>query len=870
MASEVGYHVLKTAHNGSPNLRESVNCIANIESDNSREITIIEGENLLSWKRKAVMEGFVVIPSAQGSSKRFKSTSGFNIDKSTAAGGPFLSENEVICTNSLGDVTSNGPCSARPREHNSQKVSPSLIKPTLGKFVETSEERELHGSCQMSCTRPMSKASIAPSEGCVPEIRQAQQSGSGHNPIIFKNYSPDLSTPYKVMFVGEYASSTSVSKHGRMTQTELHEHSSPRSWSQECFGIPKRSSDLPSVISESGPSCIRSCIHETAKCINLGNMCANQAVHKADLHTVDHSDAVAKIKTEVEITNHLDLSSRRVETTGITRCKIPCVARLFDCLDPSQGDTGKLATTAPNIRSFSFQRLISGDITGLEHEFQDNSDEDCDSEQLDHDDSDMYSAVCTPSTQTFSPSLELGVETPQWESLLSDDLYSYHKHCSSDSPLGRAKSVELDSEISGVPLCVDESAASSMEHETHGSPCLQPKLDVGCEPTCSDASTDLYTEMSACQSTQQLQHETPFLDSSIDVYRPILPDALSSEDYSYSYSQHQFHGSPCMHPASKVDQQVSSDVSEDLSLCPRPHDTPGMNRWKDETATSSFRFNETPKGWPVCTEGKLMEVPGTAKAILSSGLLDGYPVSYHAKGGGVLLTGIVKNGGILCNCRFCKGRSVVNISCFEKHAGSTARHPSENIFFENGQSLHDIIRAGWHLSNEKLANIAQGAAKDNTSAVIVNKGLKACNSGSNSSIFIFPSLVRDLNKLLFLPGGLPDGTEVAYYIKGQRILTGTKMGHGIQCSCCNEVISCSLFEAHAGWGSRRNPYHCIFLSDGQSLHKYAQSLAYKLQHNSGADICRENDNLCGECGDGGDLVLCDACPGSFHTGKNLV
>ena len=42
---------------------------------------------------------------------------------------------------------------------------------------------------------------------------------------------------------------------------------------------------------------------------------------------------------------------------------------------------------------------------------------------------------------------------------------------------------------------------------------------------------------------------------------------------------------------------------------------------------------------------------------------------------------------------------------------------------------------------------------------------------------------------------------------------------GILCACCDTVISCSQFEAHAGRGSRRAPYDNIFTADGLSLRK---------------------------------------------------
>ncbi|KAL5537316.1 hypothetical protein UlMin_045665 [Ulmus minor] len=119
---------------------------------------------------------------------------------------------------------------------------------------------------------------------------------------------------------------------------------------------------------------------------------------------------------------------------------------------------------------------------------------------------------------------------------------------------------------------------------------------------------------------------------------------------------------------------------------------------------------------------------------------------------------------------------------------------------------------------------------------------------------------NDLHRLLFMPKGVPDGAELAYYVKGQRILSGYKQGHGIVCNCCNSEISPSQFEAHAGMAARRQPYRHIYTSNGLTLHDIAISLA------SGQNLTTgDSDDMCAVCGDGGDLILCRGCPRAFHT-----
>ncbi|KAH1216672.1 Increased DNA methylation 1 [Glycine max] len=118
---------------------------------------------------------------------------------------------------------------------------------------------------------------------------------------------------------------------------------------------------------------------------------------------------------------------------------------------------------------------------------------------------------------------------------------------------------------------------------------------------------------------------------------------------------------------------------------------------------------------------------------------------------------------------------------------------------------------------------------------------------------------NDLHRLLFMPNGLPDGAELAYYVKGQKLLGGYKQGNGIVCGCCDIEISPSQFEAHAGMAARRQPYRHIYTSNGLTLHDIALSLANGQNLTTG-----DSDDMCAVCGDGGDLILCNGCPRAFH------
>ncbi|KAK8512263.1 hypothetical protein V6N13_097077 [Hibiscus sabdariffa] len=121
----------------------------------------------------------------------------------------------------------------------------------------------------------------------------------------------------------------------------------------------------------------------------------------------------------------------------------------------------------------------------------------------------------------------------------------------------------------------------------------------------------------------------------------------------------------------------------------------------------------------------------------------------------------------------------------------------------------------------------------------------------------------DLHRSLFTKKGLPDGAELAYFIKGKsftrKYLEGYKKGDSIVCRCCERKLSPSQFEAHAGLADRRQPYRHICTSNGMTLHDIALSLANGQRFTTG-----RSDDICAICGNAGDLLLCHECRLAFH------
>jgi hypothetical protein len=101
----------------------------------------------------------------------------------------------------------------------------------------------------------------------------------------------------------------------------------------------------------------------------------------------------------------------------------------------------------------------------------------------------------------------------------------------------------------------------------------------------------------------------------------------------------------------------------------------------------------------------------------------------------------------------------------------------------------------------------------------------------------------------------------------------------IRCECCNKAFTVAEFDAHSssstttsgpGWG--RN----VFLEDGRSLAQCLIQLRKKSMVGSSSmglgvrvrvkSKCTdlEGDSVCSICHDGGELLLCDHCPSTFH------
>ncbi|KAL8115226.1 uncharacterized protein LOC141663839 isoform X1 [Apium graveolens] len=118
------------------------------------------------------------------------------------------------------------------------------------------------------------------------------------------------------------------------------------------------------------------------------------------------------------------------------------------------------------------------------------------------------------------------------------------------------------------------------------------------------------------------------------------------------------------------------------------------------------------------------------------------------------------------------------------------------------------------------------------------------------------------------------GDKVRYRIgKDYKTLAeGIVSCDGIRCNCCQETFTLRNFEVHAN-STCNKPSSNMFLEDGRSLLECqiqlrrdlnARGSTRGLPEVKGKQTDNETDCICSICHLGGNLILCDGCPSTFH------
>lgn len=122
-------------------------------------------------------------------------------------------------------------------------------------------------------------------------------------------------------------------------------------------------------------------------------------------------------------------------------------------------------------------------------------------------------------------------------------------------------------------------------------------------------------------------------------------------------------------------------------------------------------------------------------------------------------------------------------------------------------------------------------------------------------------------------GIIPENAAVKYMNRRRTkaLLNGQIIRDGIRCSCCSKIFTVAEFEIHAG-SKQSNPHQNIIVEEVGTSLSQCQINAWETQDVSQRrdfytiDIHGDdpNDDTCGICGDGGELICCDGCPSTFH------
>ncbi|KAL6650594.1 hypothetical protein ACP70R_009519 [Stipagrostis hirtigluma subsp. patula] len=145
-------------------------------------------------------------------------------------------------------------------------------------------------------------------------------------------------------------------------------------------------------------------------------------------------------------------------------------------------------------------------------------------------------------------------------------------------------------------------------------------------------------------------------------------------------------------------------------------------------------------------------------------------------------------------------------------------------------------------------------------------------SKDKGDIKTFPGGARTvLNKLLEM--GIVCTVNILQFRApgGKNVLKeGNITKNGIRCRCCGTTFTMSKFKCHAGL-RQELPSLNLFMGSGKP-YSLCQLQAWSIEHKMRRERAKDtlslqedqNDDTCGLCGDGGELICCDNCPASYH------
>ncbi|XP_022758254.1 uncharacterized protein LOC111305208 isoform X2 [Durio zibethinus] len=194
----------------------------------------------------------------------------------------------------------------------------------------------------------------------------------------------------------------------------------------------------------------------------------------------------------------------------------------------------------------------------------------------------------------------------------------------------------------------------------------------------------------------------------------------------------------------------------------------------------------------------------------------------------------------------------------------------EKLLLHEEETSDGTLQRGMQVSGRKLK--LQQTQNRKRYALLVRNSMDGAES-DNDGYVLYDGKRTVLTWMIDL-GTVPQDTKVEYLIqrrtRTREIKSGKITRDGIQCNCCSDVFTIAEFETHAGSKLHR-PFQNICLETGIPLLQCLLDAWNKQQQSKCkgfhfVDFGGEdpNDDTCGICGDGGDLICCDSCPSTFH------
>ncbi|KEH34313.1 putative histone acetyltransferase chromatin regulator PHD family [Medicago truncatula] len=215
------------------------------------------------------------------------------------------------------------------------------------------------------------------------------------------------------------------------------------------------------------------------------------------------------------------------------------------------------------------------------------------------------------------------------------------------------------------------------------------------------------------------------------------------------------------------------------------------------------------------------------------------------------------------------------ISCMQPLNISTIHEENVDQVLSDDLSSRDSVAANKSSANRKRKRLRNSDGslpkrRSNESTLRVLRSNERVPNASSSCL----SHHKPLNVLSWLIDSntlLPRSKVFCRAKRGHRTVLSGRISHeGIKCNCCSRIYSLVSFEFHATGSNTIRPSASIFLDDGRSLlscqiqimqdHKSKEAMIKPHSH-----LCQgENDYICSVCHFGGELLLCDHCPSSYH------